>query len=165
MDERFAASFQANNLRLERGEIPSVISVFEGEEPQEFLNQLVSFLVIDGGVHGFLRKYPTHPTVMLEGVDIGSHLPTLYRVDTNVLVELPLSRKSLSSSSVILLDAGIILWVWVGRDALIPDDFSPLEIIKARDPHHPDPEIRWLVEGDEHTRFFEYFRFWEESEE
>lgn len=160
VDERFTASYQANNLRMKRGEIPSVISVAEGKEPPDLLEHLGSFIVVDGGVHGILK---TSPRIMPPESELGSHLPALYRVEDGTLVKLPFSQESLSSSAVIILDAGLLLWVWIGRQASVPDHFYPVKLVMTRDIHHPDPELRWIFEGDEDPRFFDYFRVWEGS--
>ncbi|MFW9916244.1 MAG: hypothetical protein ACFFGZ_11610 [Candidatus Thorarchaeota archaeon] len=160
VDERFVASYQANKLRLKRGEIPSVISVSEGEEPPEFQEHLRSFVVVEGGTHGFLKRQPSAASIVSA---VGTHLPALYRVEGDTLVELPLSKKSLSSSSIIILDVGLIIWVWIGHKASVPESFYPAKMITERDSQHPDPELRWVFEGDEDPRFFDYFRLWEED--
>lgn len=162
VDERFVASYQANKFRLKRGEIPSVISVSEGEEPPELQEHLGSFVVVDGGVHGFLKKHPS--AISMESA-VGTHLPALYQVEGDTLVELPISKKSLSSLSIFILDVGLIIWVWIGRKASVPEPFFPVKMITERDSHHPDPELRWIFEGDEDPRFFDYFRLWEDPNE
>lgn len=157
VDERFAASYQANNLRLERGELPAVKSVKEGEEPPELREALGSFIIVEGGVHGLLKLSPGMTGEEKEG---GRHLPALYRVEGTTLSALPFSQDSLTPKAVVILDAGLILWVWLGQLAVLPDPFFPIKLIRALDSHHPDPELRWVAQGAEDPRFLAYFRLW-----
>ncbi len=160
VDERFSASFQASQLRLKRGEIPSIVSVFEDKEPLEFLSFVEPFFVVDGGVHGFLKTWPgTIPS----NIDPTIHLPALYKIENAKIINLPLSRKVLESSDVFFLDTGLILWIWIGKTASINKKTSllPINAILEKNLHRPEPELRWVFENEEDPRFFEYFRLWE----
>ncbi|MFQ5978247.1 MAG: hypothetical protein ACE5OZ_08975 [Candidatus Heimdallarchaeota archaeon] len=48
----------------------------------------------------------------------------------------------------------------LGSQAAVPDRFFPVKLIRSLDPHHPDPELRWIAQGDEDPRFLAYFRIW-----
>lgn len=131
VEEGAVAAWTANKLdNEERGGEPTVISVKQGDEDGE-LKKLVSIKVKDGDTPGFLKN-----------AELDIVVYKLYRVytknetdkiDDAFVEEVPLTKKSLKSDDVYVLDGNENIYMWVGEKANREEKFEGQKLMQKID--------------------------------
>jgi hypothetical protein len=131
VEEKTVGAWVANKLDNEkRGGEPSVYSVSQGEEPEDF-KKLLEFTVIDGDTPGFLVH------AELDIVDF-KMFRVFIKEDTEALddtsvEEVPLKRGSLKSEDVFVVDGNESIYMWVGEKSQREESFGAQKVMQTID--------------------------------
>ncbi|MFX0093997.1 MAG: hypothetical protein ACFFBD_19825 [Candidatus Hodarchaeota archaeon] len=153
VDEKYAGAFLSKKLDLDRGDLPTLHSVDEGREPEAFRRLLPGPLkIIEGGVTGILKpveKTPEHQVRLY-------HLKAEGGFQTK---EVPLKKSSLESGDAFVLDAGMKIYVWMGKGASTKEKFEAGRLGRQIDmSRRYTPDLEIIYEGSEPKRFWSYFK-------
>lgn len=117
VDEKFAGAFVGNLIDKERRGKPKVETVEQGNEPIEFKKAVGAMRVVDQDLaKSILKKTAkkTHPVVMYR--ISGEKYETL---DDIQFVQVPLSKNSLSSDDVFVIDTYDTIYIWQGKNCSV----------------------------------------------
>ena len=151
VDERFltAASAVMKDTALEgKGDIDRIDG---GNEPDDFKALFDDFQLTDEDTEGILKK-----------VQMETHEHKLWRVhregDDTFFAEVNLSKNSLKSDDVFLLDAWDDIYVWRGKNATSREKFDGTMLARRYDAERVGvQEIELIEEGQEPEEFFKSF--------
>ncbi len=116
-DEKFAGAFVSDLLDKERRGAPDVETVEQGKEPTEFRKAVGSTRIVDADLaKSILKKVEkeTHPTVMYRVSS--EEYDTLEDIQ---FIQVPLSKKSLDSEDVFLIDTHDKVYIWQGKNCSV----------------------------------------------
>jgi gelsolin len=152
VDEKYAGAFLSKNLDMDRGDLPTLHSVDQGQEPAEFLKLLPGSLTIKpGGVTGILKPVKKEP----------KHQVKLYHLKAEGgfrTTEVSLKKSSLKSDDAFVLDAGMKIYVWMGKGASTKEKFEAGRLGRQIDmSRRYTPDLDIIYEGEEPERFWSYF--------
>ena len=151
VDEKFltAASAVMKDTSLEgKGDIDRIAG---GDEPGEFKALFDDFELTDEDTEGILKK-----------VQMETHEHKLWRVhregDDTFFAEVNLSKDSLKSDDVFLLDAWDDIFVWRGKGASAREKFDGTMLARRYDTERVGvQEVELIEEGQEPEEFFKSF--------
>lgn len=151
VDEKFltAASAVMKDTSLEgKGDIDRIAG---GDEPGEFKALFDDFELTDEDTEGILKK-----------VQMETHEHKLWRVhregDDTFFAEVNLSKDSLKSDDVFLLDAWDDIFVWRGKGASAREKFDGTMLARRYDAERVGvQEVELIEEGQEPEEFFKSF--------
>ena len=151
VDEKFltAASAVMKDTSLEgKGDIDRIAG---GDEPGEFKALFDDFELTDEDTEGILKK-----------VQMETHEHKLWRVhregDDTFFAEVNLSKDSLKSDDVFLLDAWDDIFVWRGKGASAREKFDGTMLARRYDAERVGvQEVELIEEGHEPEEFFKSF--------
>ena len=151
VDEKFltAASAVMKDTALEgKGNIDRIAG---GDEPDEFKALFDDFELTDEDTEGILKK-----------VQMETHEHKLWRVhregDDTFFAEVNLSKDSLKSDDVFLLDAWDDIFVWRGKGASAREKFDGTMLARRYDAERVGvQEVELIEEGQEPEEFFKSF--------
>ena len=151
VDEKFltAASAVMKDTSLEgKGDIDRIAG---GDEPGEFKALFDDFELTDEDTEGILKK-----------VQMETHEHKLWRVhregDDTFFAEVNLSKDSLKSDDVFLLDAWDDIFVWRGKSASAREKFDGTMLARRYDTERVGvQEVELIEEGQEPEEFFKSF--------
>lgn len=119
----------------------------QGYESELFLTYFAVINILDGGVESGFKKVP-----------LKEYKPRLLHIKgrKNVRVaQVPLSRDSLNSEDVFVLDSGLVIYNWIGSKANSYERFKGGSTSKAlRDERNGGIKIIDLEENDDNTDFW-----------
>lgn len=140
--------------RLDRGDASTVLAVHEGDEDEEFL-EIISFKVEEGDTPGFLIHIDTTPMKEFHLYRLHSEDTTIY-IDDAIVTEVPISKKSLDSGDVFVLDAYDAIFVWIGKEANISEKYEGNQLSRKIDVERSRiPQTYTFEEGAEPPAFWE----------
>lgn len=117
VDEKFAGAFISDLIDKQRKGKPRVETVHQGSEPLEFRKTVGPMRIVDQDLaKSILKKTEkkTHPVVMYR--ISGEEFETL---DDIKFVQVPLSKASLDSEDVFLIDTYDTVYIWQGKKSSI----------------------------------------------
>ncbi len=152
VDEKFLTAAAAVLKDTARKGEADIDRIEGGNEPPEFRALFDDFRLTEEDTEGILRK-----------VQFETHEHKLFRIhregDDTYFAEVPLSRDSLRSDDVFLLDAWDHIWVWRGREASAREKFDATILARRYDAERVGVQQIVLVEeGEEPPEFMEYFK-------
>lgn len=150
-DEKFLTAASAVFKDTERKGHADIDRIEGGNEPEEFKALFDDFQLTDEDTEGILRK-----------VQMEKHEYRLWRVhhegDETFFAEVPVSRDSLRSDDVYLLDTWEDIFVWRGRDATAREKFDGTMLARRYDAERVGvQEIELIEDGDEPAEFWDSF--------
>lgn len=162
VDEQTVGAWVANKLdNSERGGEPSVYSYLQGEESNDF-KKLVEFTVIDDDTPGFLRKAE---------LDIVHY--KLFRVYTKqetsqadevFVEEVPITKSSLKSEDVFMMDGNGDLFLWIGKGANREEKFEGQKLMQKVDSTRSYLPIQYTIyEGEGGKSETGFYKFLEKA--
>lgn len=160
VDEKTVGAWVANKLdNEERGGEPKVQTVVQGNEPQELKN-LLKFKIEDGDTPGFLR----HAELDM----VNYKLFRVYTqeetssIDSAMVEEVPLDKKSLNSNDVFLLDGNENIYLWVGKNANREERYTGQKLMQKIDSERNYLPLQYTIyEGDQgksETAFYDFIK-------
>ncbi|MFW9928120.1 MAG: hypothetical protein ACFFD1_01860, partial [Candidatus Thorarchaeota archaeon] len=156
-DDRGVGAWAAKVLDMENEAI-DIDTEVEGQESAEF-KTLVNFSVVEGDTPGFLK----HVEINKEDIDY-----EMYRVydadlsdgsstDDIVIDPVPLSRNSLKSDDVYVIDGYHDIYVWVGNKSQVGEKAAGNRLARKLDADRKrNPMVYTVNEGSEPKGFFEF---------
>jgi len=117
VDEKFAGAFISDLIDKQRKGKPRVETVHQGSEPLEFRKTVGPMRIVDQDLaKSILKKMEkkTHPVVMYR--ISGEEFETL---DDIQFVQVPLSKASLDSEDVFLIDTHDTVYIWQGKKSSV----------------------------------------------
>ena len=145
VDEKGVGAWTSQQLDLERRGEPRVITVVQGEEPEEFL-KLVTFEVKDADTPGFLR-HAKLDIVEFKLYKIEADKQTR-KLDKASVKEVPISKKSLDSDDVFVLDGNESIFVWYGAKCNVEERRGGSAVAQMIDAErHRVPVVYYVEEG------------------
>jgi gelsolin len=117
VDEKFAGAFISDLIDKQRKGKPRVETVHQGSEPLEFRKTVGPMRIVDQDLaKSILKKTEkkTHPVVMYR--ISGEEFETL---DDIKFVQVPLSKASLDSEDVFLIDTYDTVYIWQGKKSSV----------------------------------------------
>jgi len=131
VEEQTVGAWVANKLdNEERGGEPAVHSTTQGDEPKEF-QSLINYKVVDGDTPGFLVgaeldvvNYKMYRIAITEDTEA---------IDTAETEEVPLSKSSLNSNDVFVVDGNEKVFTWIGKNAQREEKFTAQKLIQKID--------------------------------
>ncbi|MEM2133273.1 MAG: hypothetical protein Q6366_000585 [Candidatus Freyarchaeota archaeon] len=117
VDEKFAGAFISDHMDKQRKGKPRVETVQQGSEPLEFRKTVGPMRIVDQDLaKSILKKTEkkTHPVVMYR--ISGEEFETL---DDIQFVQVPLSKASLDSEDVFLIDTYDTIYIWQGKKSSV----------------------------------------------
>ncbi len=150
-DEKFLTAASAVFKDTERKGHADIDRIDGGNEPEEFKALFDDFRLTDEDTEGILRK-----------VQMEKHEYKLWRVhhegDETFFAEVPVSRDSLRSDDVYLLDTWEDIFVWRGKDATAREKFDGTMLARRYDAERVGvQEIELIEDGDEPGEFWDAF--------
>ncbi|MFQ5831184.1 MAG: hypothetical protein ACE5H4_00580 [Candidatus Thorarchaeota archaeon] len=150
-DEKFLTAASAVFRDTERKGHADIDRIEGGNEPEEFKALFDDFQLTDEDTEGILRR-----------VQMEKHEYKLWRVhhegDETFFAEVPVSRDSLRSDDVYLLDTWEDIFVWRGRDATAREKFDGTMLARRYDAERVGvQEIELIEDGDEPAEFWDAF--------
>jgi len=150
-DEKFLTAASAVFKDTERKGHADIDRIDGGNEPEEFKALFDNFQLTDEDTEGILRK------VQLEKREY-----KLWRVhhegDDTFFAEVPVSRGSLRSDDVYLLDTWDDIFVWRGEDASAREKFDGTMLARRYDAERVGvQEIELIEDGSEPEEFWRAF--------
>lgn len=148
VDEKFVGALLADKMDKERKSRPSVRTVEEGKEPKEFLALVKGMKIVDKD----LAKS------ILKKVEVEKHEPVMYKISAEEyekledvkFVQVPLSKESLSSDDVFLIDTWDKIYIWQGKNASVKEKVAGGRIARMFDAERAGVQKEIFVEeGDE----------------
>ncbi|MFX1483173.1 MAG: hypothetical protein ACFFCP_08290 [Promethearchaeota archaeon] len=151
VDEKFLTAASAVMKDTSREGKADIDRIEGGNEPAEFKVLFDDFTLTDEDTEGILRK-----------VQMETHEHKLWRVhresDDTLFVEVDLSRDSLKSDDVFLLDAWDSIFVWRGKNATAREKFDGTILARRYDAERVGvQEIELIEEGQEPQEFLKSF--------
>ncbi len=149
VEEGTVAAWVSNKMDQERDGLPDVITVVQGEEPDELLSK-VTFTVEDGDTPGFLRP------AELDMVEF-----KMYRVyteeetadwDEAKVEEVPLDKSTLSSDDVFVVDGNEVIYTWIGKNAAREEKFQGQKLMQKIDAGRNYLPIQVTIQEGEGTK-------------
>jgi hypothetical protein len=119
IDEKFAGAYISELLDEERHFEPKVVTVEQGNEPTDFKQAVGPMRIVDQALaKSILKKTAkkTHPAVMYK---ISSE--KMDTLEDAKFTQVPLSKDSLSSDEVYLIDTYDTIYVWQGKNCTIEE--------------------------------------------
>ena len=145
VDEKGVGAWASHKLDLERRGEPKVLTVVQGEEPDDF-KQLISFEVKDGDTPGFLKAAELD-IVEFKMYKVEADKQTR-SLDDATLKEVPLHRKYLDSDDVFVVDANEMIFVWFGKECNIEERRGGNKLAQKIDvERHRQPVVYYIEEG------------------
>ncbi len=149
VDEKFLTAASAVMRDTSRKGEADIDRIEGGNEPDSFKALFDDFRITDEDTEGILRK------VQLEKKEF-----KLWRVhrtgDETFFAEVPLSRDSLKSDDVFILDTWDDIFVWRGKNASAREKFDATIIARQYDAERVGvQEIELIEEGNEPKEFLE----------
>jgi hypothetical protein len=151
VDERFLTAAIAVMRDTEREGKADIDRIEGGDEPPEFKALFDDFKLTDEDTEGILRKVhlETHEYKLWKVHHVGSE---------TFFAEVPLSRNSLKSDDVFLLDTWDDIWVWRGKSASAREKFDGNILARRYDAERVGvQEIEIIEEGEEPEKFLKAF--------
>lgn len=151
VDEKFLTAASAVMKDTSRKGKADIDRIEGGNEPAEFKALFDDFTLTDEDTEGILRK-----------VQMETREHKLWRVhresDDTLFVEVDLSRDSLKSDDVFLLDAWDSIFVWRGKNATAREKFDGTILARRYDAERVGvQEIELIEEGQEPKEFLKSF--------
>jgi hypothetical protein len=151
VDEKFLTAATAVMRDTEREGKADIDRIEGGNEPPEFKALFDDFKLTDEDTEGILRK-----------VHLETHEYKLWKVhhegSETFFAEVPLSRNSLKSDDVFLLDTWDDIWVWRGKSASAREKFDGNILARRYDAERVGvQEIEIVEEGEEPEKFLKAF--------
>lgn len=154
VDEHTSAAYLTNKIDHLRGGVPDVQTINEGFEPEEFSSSL-NFVVIDGDTPGFLKK------AVLDEVELKMYRVWIDRdteaLDETMTEEVEISRSTLTSDDVFVLDANEKLYCYIGKNCQLEERIRGQKVMQEidRDRNYmPKQYTVYEGEGDSTEREF-----------
>ncbi|MGQ9721216.1 MAG: hypothetical protein ACUVXA_07845 [Candidatus Jordarchaeum sp.] len=148
VDEKFAGAFISDLLDKERRGHPDVETVDEGQEPIEFRRAVGGMRIVDKDLaKSILKKVEkkTLPTVMYRVS--GEEFKTLEDVQ---FIQVPLSKDSLDSEDVFLIDTYKKVYIWQGKNCSVREKVVGGRLARKFDAERVGVQEEIFVEeGDE----------------
>ena len=121
----------------------------QGSETETFLNYFQKITIMEGGIETGFKKVP-----------VETYKPRLFHVRKNQkgssIIQVPLSKSSLNSDDVFILDAGLILYKWIGNKANAFEKFNGARVCESiKEERNGKPKI---IELEENTRDQEFWK-------
>ncbi len=154
-DDRAVGAWAAQVLDLENDDY-QIRTEPEGHESEEF-KQLVSFRVVEGDTPGFLKSVP-EKTIEFRMYRIRDlDLSDLSSSDDISITEVPISKNSLDSSDVFVIDGHDVIYVWIGKDSQVGEKAAGNRLARKLDVERRRNPIVYVVhEGEEPEAFFDF---------
>jgi hypothetical protein len=151
VDEKFLTAASAVMRDTEREGKADIDRIEGGNEPVEFKALFDDFQLTDDDTEGILKK-----------VQMETHEHKLWRVhregDETYFAEVDLSKNSLKSDDVFLLDAWETIYIWRGRKSSAREKFDGTILARGYDAERVGvQEIELIEEGQEPEEFFKSF--------
>lgn len=151
VDEKFLTAASAVFKDTERKGHADIDRIDGGQEPDEFKALFDDFQLTDEDTEGILKK-----------VQLETHEHRLWRVhregDDTFFAEVPVTRDSLRSDDVFLLDAWDDIYVWRGSAASAREKFDGTILARQYDAERVGvQEIELIEEGSEPSEFWRSF--------
>jgi hypothetical protein len=151
VDEKFLTAASAVFRDTERKGHADIDRIDGGQEPEAFKALFDDFQLTDEDTEGILKK-----------VQLETHEHKLWRVhregDETYFAEVPVTRDSLKSDDVFLLDAWDDIYVWRGADASAREKFDGTILARQYDAERVGvQEIELIEEGSEPEDFWRSF--------
>lgn len=147
VEESTVAAWFMNKIDQERDGLPDIVTIEEGEEPMLF-NETWSFNVIDDDTPGFLKEAELD-YVEYKLFRVYTEQETL-ELDEATVQQVPISRNSLTSDDVYVLDGNGGIYCWIGRTANIEEKRMGQQIMQQIDAERNYLPIQYTVyEGDD----------------
>lgn len=151
VDEKFLTAASAVFKDTERKGHADIDRIDGGQEPEAFKALFDDFHLTDEDTEGILKK-----------VQLETHEHKLWRVhregDDTYFAEVPVTRESLKSDDVFLLDAWDDIYVWRGTEASAREKFDGTILARQYDAERVGvQEIELIEEGHEPDEFWRSF--------
>lgn len=151
VDEKFLTAASAVMRDTEREGKADIDRIEGGNESDDFKALFDDFSLTDEDTEGILKK-----------VRLETREHKLWRVhregDETFFAEVALSKNSLKSDDVFLLDTFDDIWVWRGKDATAREKFDGTILARRYDAERVGvQEIEIVEEGEEPDEFFKSF--------
>jgi len=148
VDEKFAGAFISDLLDKERRGAPDVETVEQGKEPPEFRKVVSGMRIVDRDLAKSILKKTvkeTHPVVMYRVS--GEEFETLEDVQ---FIQVPLSKDSLDSEDVFLIDTYDTVYIWQGKNCSVREKVVGGRLARKFDAERVGVQKEVFVEeGDE----------------
>ncbi|MCE7733917.1 MAG: hypothetical protein GPJ54_03505 [Candidatus Heimdallarchaeota archaeon] len=150
VDEQTVGAWVANKLdNTDRGGEPAVYSVIQGDESDE-LKGVIQISVLDGDTPGFL-KHAELDTVEYKLWRVYTKEETA-TMDQAYSEEVNLSRDSLKSEDVFVLDGNDNLYLWVGGKANREEKFEGQKLMQKIDSGRSYLPLQYTIYENENTK-------------
>ncbi|MFX0212180.1 MAG: hypothetical protein ACFFDT_39770 [Candidatus Hodarchaeota archaeon] len=155
-DDKAVAAWSAKQFDFIKPDL-DIDTEVQGKESSEFKKAVGDFRVIVGDTPGFLKHIDTSPQYdyklyHVKDVDIADGSST----DDVSISEVPISKDSLNSDDVFVLDGGMDLYVWIGKDCQVGEKAAGNRLARKLDVERKrTPMIYTVIEGEEPPGFYE----------
>ncbi len=151
VDEKFLTAASAVMRDTEREGKADIDRIEGGHEPAEFRALFDDFRLTDEDTEGILKK-----------VHLETHEYKLWKVhrteDETFFAEVPLSRNSLKSDDVFILDTWDDIFIWRGKEASAREKFDANILARRYDAERVGvQDIEIIEEGEEPEQFLKSF--------
>ncbi len=149
VDEGTVAAWVSNKMDQDRKGAPEVVTINQGEEPEEFRSS-IEFTIAEGDTPGFLRNVELD---MVTYKMFKVHTPKqTSSIDEAQVVEVPLSRSSLKSDDVFIVDGNSQLYCWVGKNANREERFQGQKLLQKLDSERNYLPLQYTIYEGEGTK-------------
>lgn len=147
-DEKFIGAITSVWRDQDRKGAAKLITINEGEEPSDFLNLFDGkIMVTEQDTEGILKR-----------VALKQHEFKLFRIhiekDLNLYYEVPLSRESLTTDDVYLLDTFTKIFIWRGQESTAFERWQAIQIAEGYDAERAGRQQIIIIEENEETADF-----------
>ncbi|MEM3585812.1 MAG: hypothetical protein QXO71_00700 [Candidatus Jordarchaeaceae archaeon] len=147
VDEKFAGAFVSKLIDRERRGKPKVETVEQGKEPIEFRKAVGAMRIVEADLAKSILKRTakkTHPIVMYR--ISGEKYEKLEDIQ---FVQVPLSKESLSSDDVFLIDMYDTVYIWQGKNCSIREKVAGGRLARQLDAERVGVQREIFVEEGE----------------
>jgi gelsolin len=148
-DEAATAAYKVVELDTYLKGFPVLFREVQGSESPIFLSYFPLLKILSGGIEsGFKKNEPSK---------YKPKLLHIRKIKNNVrIMETPLSCNSLNSGDCFILDAGLKIFSWNGKDSNSFEKFKTTELAKnLEEKRNGAPEVFHFSEGEESSEFWE----------
>ena len=157
-DDRGVGAWAAQQLDFENKTV-DIDTEVEGKESAEFKKVVGGFNVVEGDTAGFLKH------VEVNWQDVDYEMYKVYDADVadrsstdDITIEaVPISRSSLKTDDVFIIDGWNSIYVWVGKKSQVGEKAAGNRLARKLDTERKrNPMIYAVEEGSEPKGFFEF---------
>ena len=160
VDERFFGSASSVMLDQERGSLPDIDTIEEGDESPEFRSLFKNFRIVEGDQSASILKAPPIETFRTKMFEIAWRTYPTVSIPFGEVETKPLdvSKSHLDSGNCYIVETRDNIFLWTGKGAANIEKFQANILArKLRNNRGNLPKVCRVEEGAETHEFFELF--------